>query len=144
MFEPRYSTEEAVATIDAAIVHLDAIQAISIPAGWCISNFPLQPQASPLDYTDIGLECLDFPADHEGCSLEEPLESDEVAYNIAMAAAAGGSTLHQVALDIHDAADAIRYHLWGPEWVNSRCGPPAESKPRPRLSLFAQPAVNAG
>lgn len=85
--------------------------------GWSIFN--LMDEGDSLDagiehYNDPGMFDCDNPIDFNG---------DEAVVEHCRRKAAEGSPCHTLALEIEHALNSLRFHLWGPDWVDSRMGP---------------------
>lgn len=88
---------------------------------WALFNVPTVPSDDPRDYLTIGIERIDEPSEF---GIDAPgFESDDDALDHVRKRAEEGSRLHRRALELHHAADSMRNHLWGPDMVESRCGP---------------------
>ena len=102
MTAPYLPLEKAGDILHAAVDDWDNTQAAS--EGWSIFNLG--------DDLTTGIERLDedavFPNDEAAQAM---IQAQQTAY-------------HQRAIEIHHAADSVRAHLWGADWVDSRCGPP--------------------
>lgn len=94
--------DEAGDILAAAVDDWDNTQAQA--EGWAIFNLG--------DDLGTGIERLD----------EEAIFADDDEAETYIRAQ--DTDYHRRALEIEHAANSMRFHLWGPEWVDSRCGPP--------------------
>lgn len=109
---PYLSLVAAKATLDAATDTFDYTSAAF--EGWSIFNLPPRPARRIEDYLTTGIERID----------ELEMFADDRA--VVEMCGQTGMPHHIHALLIDHAANSIRFHLWGPEWVDSRCGPTPE------------------
>ena len=99
-------------------------QALANREGWNIFNLHLPNR--PGEPTEAGIERYDSPEDYEGCAITTPWSSDEaVIENLQqrIIAARDHTGTYAMALRIEHALNSLRYHLWGEDYVDSRCGP---------------------
>lgn len=82
-------------------------------AGWALFNF------RPSYYLDCSLERIDEA---------EIFEDDETALAWVKALAGEGDKTAIIAVLVNDLCNALRYKIWGPQWVDSRCGPDLKAK----------------
>ena len=116
------SIEEAKSLIDSAAGSREFTPTEHQEA-WMLANLPYEAKNDPAEYLDIGIEKIDYPEEFEDLSEAIPFACDEEAWHHVQAKADQGSEMHRRAIRIHQAANSLRFHIWGEEWIDSRIGP---------------------
>jgi hypothetical protein len=118
---PYLTLDEAKSILDRAVGSWNCLPAHK--QGWSIFNLPMVPHADVASYIDVGIERFDDPTEFPAYEGKHHWGSDQAVDTALQGWAAEGDTYALETLHIHHAADSIRFHLWGPDWVDSRCGP---------------------
>jgi len=128
VYAPYLPLDEARAIVRDAIGTWNdsSHERLSIAEGWALSNLFLNDLRQLDHLTDAGIVRLDEPGEYEGCLRTEPFEGDEAVVELLQTRVAAGEDptgTYALALHVEHALNSMRFHLWGEEFVDSRCGP---------------------